>query len=193
MITGSRAIVLVPLVAFFALRASAQAPPAAGAASAPSPPPATKLEAFKPAAGTLVTMAYNELGSILGVSVDAREFRDVRGNVVRGIVVEVTQSQYREERAFIDADEIPELLRGIDALLEIKANPTTYENFEVRYTTQGELQLTAFGGASGRVRFAVQAGRVTRAQTFTDEDGMRKLRAMFEAASRLFATQPKAN
>jgi len=44
----------------------------------------------------------------------------------------------------VDADEVGELLKGFDALLEVKANPTQFKNFEVRYTTRGELQLTAF-------------------------------------------------
>ena len=30
-------------------------------------------------------------------------------------------SQYRKERSFVDADKIPELLKGFDALLEVSA------------------------------------------------------------------------
>ena len=64
------------------------------------------------------------LGSVAGVSVDVREARDGKGSAVRGLLVEVTESQYRKERSFIDSDEISELLKGFDALLEVKANPT---------------------------------------------------------------------
>src|SRR5262245_65443573 len=81
-----------------------------------TPPPATKLEGFKPSAGSLVTFGYDELGQGL-VSVDVRELRDSKGLIVRGLVVEVIENQYRTERSFVDADEIPELLKGIDALL----------------------------------------------------------------------------
>lgn len=153
------------------------------------PPPATRLEAFKPAAGTVMTLGYNDLGRVSGVSVDARELRDARGAVVRGVVVEVTQSQYREERSFVDSDELPELLKGIDALLAVKSNPTSFQNFEVRYTTKGELQLTAFN-SRGSIQYAVRAGRVTTAQAFLDEDGFRRLRAFFESASDLLGAQP---
>src|SRR4051812_28146106 len=114
--------------------------PSAAAAQTPPPPPATKIEAFKPAAGSVVTMAYDELGGVSGISVDVREFREAARAPVRGLVVEVTESQYREERSFVDADEIPELLRGIDALLGVNSNPTQFESFEVRYTTKGELR-----------------------------------------------------
>ena len=166
-----------------ASRAQGTTSSAAPVASSAPPPPATKLEAFKPAAGSLVTFGYNELGKIAGVSIDARELRDARGNIVRGVVVEVSQSQYRDETAFIDADELPELLRGIDALLALNANPTSFENFEVRYTTRGELQITAFSSSSRRaISYLIRAGRITKAQVFTDADGLRRLRAMFETA-----------
>jgi hypothetical protein len=161
---------------------AAQTTVPAGASAQVPPAPATKLEAFKPAAGTVVTFGYNELGQVGAVSVDARELRDTKGDVVRGVAVEVTESEYRRERAFVDSDELPELLKGIDALLGVKANPTSYQNFEVRYTTKGELQIAAFSGHSGGISYAVQAGRLTTAQAFMDEDGLRKLRTMFEVA-----------
>jgi hypothetical protein len=173
--------------------ALAQAPVAPAAATAATPPaPATKVESFRPAAGTLVTIGYNELGTIgYNVSVDARELSDVRGAKVRGVVVTVIQSQYRTETAMIDADELPELIRGVDALLAVKSNPTRYENFEVRYTTKGELELTAYNSGNA-ISYTVQAGRVSAASVAVDEDGLRKLRAMFDAANQLFAAQPGA-
>lgn len=166
---------------------SGQIPPAA---SSPPPPPATKLEAFKPAAGTVVTMGYDEIGKVRGISVDAREFRTAGGSSVRGLVVEVNESQYRTERSFVDADEVAELLRGIDALLEVKANPTSFENFEVRYTTKGELRLTAFNSPrnNNRISYSVEAGRVLKGQQFIDEAEMRKLREYFATAQEKLGT-----
>jgi hypothetical protein len=169
--------------------AQAQISPPASAQT-PPPPPATKIEAFKPAAGSVVTMAYNELGEVSGISVDVREFREAVRAPVRGLVVEVTESQYREERSFVDADEIPELLRGIDALLEVKTNPTQFENFEVRYTTKGELRITAFNTGSD-IKYAVEAGRTLKATRHIDVDDMRKLRAIFAAAETKLASLQK--
>jgi|SRR5665213_736486 len=156
---------------------------AAGAPAPPSAPlpPATKLEAFKPAAGSIVTLGYNDLGETSGVAVDVRELRAVNGITVRGLLVDVTESQYSEERSFVDADEIPELLKGIDALLAVKVNPTTFDKFEVRYTTKGALELTAFN--SGReIKYAIQAGRTLHAQRFLDEGDMQKFRALVVSA-----------
>ncbi|MGB7759797.1 MAG: hypothetical protein WBL61_08215 [Bryobacteraceae bacterium] len=96
--------------------------------------------------------------------------------------MQVYESQYRQERSFVDADEIPELLKGFDALLEVQANPTQFKSFEVRYTTRGELQLTALGD-SGPTFFVVQAGQVVTATSAgLHAKDMRKLRGLFEAA-----------
>jgi hypothetical protein len=160
------------------------------AGQAPPPPPATKIEAFKPAAGSVVTLAYDELGVVRGVSVDVREFREAAKTPVRGLVVDVTESQYRDERSFVDADEIPELLRGIDALLEVKTNPTQFENFEVRYTTKGELRLTAFNSGSD-IKYAVDAGRTLKATRHIEAEDMRKLRTIFAAAQTKLASLQK--
>jgi hypothetical protein len=166
---------------------SAQSPaqPAAPVQS----PPATKLEAFKPAAGTILTIGFNELGHVGGVEVDTRELRDGRGGVVRGVVVDVTESQYREERSFVDSDELPELIKGMDALLAVNSNPTSFQNFEVRYRTRGELEITAFSHR-GSVEYAVQAGRGLHSQVFTDAAGIRQLKAMFETAVQQLASVP---
>src|ERR1700737_3348056 len=88
-----------------------QAIPAAVSTQTP-PPPATRREAFKPSAGSIVTVAYTEMGSVDGVSVDARELRDSRAGSVRRLLIDVRESEYRRERSFVDADEVPELLKG---------------------------------------------------------------------------------
>jgi hypothetical protein len=163
----------------------------AQALQAPAPP-ATKIEGFKPAVGSVFTLGYDELGQVSGISVDVREMKDQRNTPVRGLVVEITESQYRKERSFVDADEIPELLKGFDSLLEVKSNPTHFKNFEVRYTTRGELQLTAFNSSNGTVQYAVQAGRTLKAQRIgLSAANMQELRALFlSAALRLQALSP---
>jgi hypothetical protein len=161
--------------------ASAQVPRPAPSAQ-PAPPAATRLEGFHPDAGTIVTLGYSELGSVSGVSVDVRELRAARTGTVRGLLVEITQGEYRQERSFVDADEIPELVRGVDAILAVGSNPTSFQQFEVRYTTRGELQLTAFNNTSGNISYSVRAGRITTAQKFISTSDLQRLRTMFVAA-----------
>jgi len=172
-----------PLIA----QGTAAPPPGQAAPAAPALPPATKLEGFQPAAGSVVTFGYDELGNLGfggGVSVDVRELRDTKGGVARGLVVDVTQDQFRKESAFVDADEIPELLKGVDALLGVKANPTQFTMFEVRYTTRGALQITAFSDPKGQIHYGVRAGRTLTAMRALDATDLTKLRGMFEAGLR---------
>ena len=145
--------------------------------------PATKLEGFVPVAGSVFTIGYDRLGGVApgGVSVEVREMRDARGGVARGLVVEVTQDKDHQERAFVDADELPELLKGIDALLDVRTNPTMFRLFEVRYTTRGELGLIAFSGAGGVISYAVRAGRLVTAQRTLDQVGMSMLRQLVQS------------
>jgi hypothetical protein len=188
MTRGRRAIVLVLLSLLPAQFGCSQGRSQPAQPAATPPPPATKMEAFKPTAGSVVTFGYDELGRVVGVSVDVREIRDSKGASVRGLQVAVTESEYRKEQSFVDADEIPELLKGFDALLEIQVNPTQFKNFEVRYKTRGELELTAFNDSRGAVRYSVKAGRTIGASSFLSADNMRQLRSLFSSASQKLAT-----
>lgn len=184
-----RSLALLMIAAPIAVHAQArQAGATAAATTAAAPPPATKLEAFKPAAGSVVTLGYDELGRVGGASVDVREIHAAQGATVRGLVVTVTQNEYREETAFVDADEIPELLKGVDALLAVQSNPTNFKQFEVRYNTRGDLRLTAFNDSRGRLSYSIQAGRIGTAHNFLDATEVGQLRAMFMAAQQKLAT-----
>ena len=174
------ALLVVPatLVAQTSIPPAGQVTPIA--AVQPELPPATKLEGFKPAAGSVVTLGYDDLGGAAGVRVEVREMRDAKGSA-RGLLVQIAEGQV-QVRSFVDADEIPELLKGLDALLEVKANPTPFKMFEVRYTTRGELRLTAFNNAKGAVQYAVQVGRTQKAQRLLEAPDLLRLRGSFDAA-----------
>lgn len=173
------------LLAAITLPAGAQtadAPATPVATPVPSLPPATRLEGFKPAAGSVVTIGYTDLGVVSSTTVATREARTAQGARIRGMTVDVRESQYREARSFVDADELPELVRGIDALLGVTANPTASESFEVRYTTRGQLELIVFNQTSGRISYALKAGRVSTATDYLNADEMRRLRELFVGA-----------
>src|SRR6185503_459206 len=153
---------------------------------APTP---TRLEAFKPSAGSLVTLAYDDLGDInFGrVRADVREIRDSKGGVVRGVLVRVSDDQFHQEEAFVDPDEIPELLRGIDAILQTRTNPTSFRSFELRYSTRGELEVSAYN-TDAYVQYAIHAGRVTKATALNlNRDDIAKFRAMMVTATERLA------
>src|SRR3954469_22922299 len=101
----------------------------------PPPPPATALEAFRAGPGVIATVGYDDLGDVAGIFVDVREMRDTLGARVRGLVVQVTGRQNAPEQAFVDADEIADLIRGVDVLLNVTTNPTQFRSFDMRYST----------------------------------------------------------
>lgn len=178
----------VPALAF------AQGPQAPRQQSgAPASPPPTRLESFKPSAGSLVTLAYDDLGDInFGrVRVDVREMRDSKGGVVRGVLVRVSDSQFHQEEAYVDPDEIPELLRGIDAILRTRTNPTSFKSFELRYATRGQLEVSAYN-TDAYVQYAIHAGRDTKATALNlNTEDIAKFRAILVAASERLATAAK--
>lgn len=174
------------------------AAPLAAQGTAPPPPPlmlqaplppATVMEAFQYPIGTLFTVGYDDLGDVAGISVEVREMRDARGGRVRGVVVEVATGQSGREQSLIDADEIPDLLKGFDAMLEIRANPTQFRSFETRFATKGELILSANSTRNRGVLYAVEVGRLVKARRGGLTAGeMHQLRVLLEAASQKLAT-----
>jgi hypothetical protein len=155
----------------------------------PPPPPATMMEAFQYPIGTLFTVGYEDLGDVAGISVEVREMRDTRGGKVRGVVIDISTGQSNHEQSLIDADEIPSLLKGFEAMLEIRANPTEFRNFETRYATRGELVLSANSSRNRGVLYAVEVGRLAKARRGGLTGGeMHQLRVLLEAASQKLAT-----
>jgi len=161
-------------------------------------PPATKLEAFQPVAGQVTTLGYDQLGLITPgmtvpatLSVDVRQLQGASSGVVRGVVIEIKTSVHTA-RSFVDEDELPELIKGIDALLSVKSNPTNFTNFEVKYRTKGDLVLAAFNASGDRIRFAVTAGRILTETRSIDESEMHKFRDWMDTAQKkLTSTQVK--
>jgi hypothetical protein len=93
------------------------------------------------------------------------------------------------EQAFIDPDEFADLLRGFDALLGITTNPTSqFRNFDLRYSTRGELVLTASSTRNRGVLYGVEVGRVLRARRPLDGGEFHRLRTLVEAAQQKLAT-----
>lgn len=155
----------------------------------PPPPPATALEGFRqPIDGTL-TLGFDDLGEVDGVSVDVREVRSSRGGRARGLVVEIAGAQQGvREQSFVDADEIPGLLKAIDDLVAVTANPTQFKSFEIRYATRGEMGLTASSTRNRGIFYGIEVGRVVKVRKTLSAAEMHLLRTLFEAGSQKLAT-----
>ncbi len=151
----------------------------------PSPSPTTRLESFVPEPGSLMTLGFEELGTIgrSRIFVEVRLVRDSKGNSASGVAVLVSENQTRIERAFVDLDEIPDVLKNLDALLSIRGNPTPLKKFEARFATRGQLSFVAYSNSSGAIEYAVQVGRPLPASILNlDAVDLLKMRGMLETA-----------
>jgi hypothetical protein len=184
---------IVAALLFFEPAAAAQQPaqappPQEPIIVGPPPPPATALEAFSVPPGEVLTTAYEDLGDVDGVLVEAREMRDPRARRVRGIVITIFSGQTRPEQAFVDPDEFVTLLRGFDALLAITQNPSgQFRNFDMRFSTRGELVLTASSTRNRGVLYGVEVGRVQHARRTLNGGEFNQLRTLVEAAQQKLA------
>ncbi len=152
----------------------------------------TKMESFTPLAGSVVILAYDNIGEVGGISLEVREILDDKGGRARGALVTVKQDEYHSQNSFIDADEIAELLKGFDAILSVTKNPTPFTFFEVQYTTRGAFQLLAFNNRNGLVVYGAKAGRGGVAQVFNLQAmHLQRLKSMFETANAKLNSLPQ--
>jgi len=143
----------------------------------------TELGSFRPEPGALVTLGYDWLTSgHTYITGDVREARDATGVRARGVQLTIREMD-KIELPFVDADEIPALLRALGSLLSVTENPTRFQRFEVRYSTRDNLTFVAYNSPTGSIEYLIQAGspaRVTVHKLGTDQ--LLKVREMFETA-----------
>ena len=151
----------------------------------PAPTPTTKLEGFQAPRGVIVTVGHEYLGAIANgrVRVDVRDMRDSQGNAARGATLLLVESATRDERAYLDEDEIPDVLKSFDALLKFTANPTAFKRFESRFTSRGNLSFVAYTNTAGNIEYALQVNKVPLATIGgIDSADMLKLYSLIELA-----------
>jgi hypothetical protein len=155
----------------------------------PPPPPATALEAFNVPPGQILMTAYEDLGDVAGVFVEAREMKDGRTRRLRGIVVTIAGRQSLPEQAYVDVDELVDLMKAFDTLLGITTSQSgQFKNFDMRYSTRGELVLTASSTRNRGVIYGVEVGRVLRTRRNLNGGEFHQLRTLVEAAQQKIAT-----
>lgn len=189
-----RACAVVLIAIGLAVPAAAQAPaqappPQEPIIIGPPPPPATALEAFSVPPGQVLFTAYEDLGEVAGVFVEAREMRDGRTRRLRGVVVTIAGRQSTPEQAYVDVDELVDLMKAFDTLLAITTSQSgQFRNFDMRYSTRGELVLTASSTRNRGVVYGVEAGRVLRTRRTLNGGEFSQLRTLVEAAQQKIAT-----
>jgi hypothetical protein len=162
----------------FRCEASGQQP------KAKPPQSQTKLELFQEKTGSVIVRNFTEIGHFYAalsgtVTVTSWEFIDAQtGKKEYGISVAVKESGTleREDRAFVDYDEIPSLLKGIDYISAIDKTVTKLQNFQADYRTTGDLQVSTFTDSKGKIQAVVKVGRIGAASAYIDLKNLAHLR-----------------
>ena len=150
----------------------------------------TKLEQFSSKSGIVIVRGYTDVGSVSGLyggkaSVLANELTEPHTHETsRGIVIDITQDENNSHQSFIDYDEIPPLLQGIDYVLSADSTSTRLKNFEASYRTIGDFVVTTFNSSVGRPRTLVslKSGDIAGAHIFCELDQLRQFRGLVARA-----------
>lgn len=149
--------------------------------------PRTKLEALEDRHSTVVIKGFTRITTIeiRGIRIDAVEMREL-GNVSRakGIVFSLREGgeKPREDRAFIDYEEIDPLLNAIDVISRADETVTKLVGFEAKYRTIGDLQITVFKQTTRGNAVMLTTGVCEQTTGMISLDELAKIRAMIQEA-----------
>jgi hypothetical protein len=149
--------------------------------------PRTKLEAIDDRHSTVIIKGFSRITTleVRGVRIDALEMREM-GNVSRAkgivIVLRETGERPKENRAYVDYEEIDPLLNAIDAMSRIDETQTRFPGFEARYRTQGDLEIGVFRQTRSGTAVIMTTGICDLATQTLTLDDLAKVKAMIQEA-----------
>lgn len=149
--------------------------------------PRTKLEALDDRHSTVIIKGFTRITTVevTGVRVDAVELREM-GNVSRakGIVVVLREGgeRPRENRAFVDYEEIDPLLTAVDAISRVDETMTKLAGFEAKYRTLGDLEINVFRQTRSGTAVIITTGICDPSRANLSLDDLAKVRAMIQEA-----------
>ena len=159
--------------------------------------PRTKLELIDRRQGAVLIKGFTRITTVevRGVRIDAVEMRQLGVNArYRGVVVSLREGERTsdnrervvESRAFIDYEEIDELLNAIDVISRVDETTTKLVGFEARYRSLGDLEISVFRQTRSGNAVLMSTGICERVTQTLTLDELAKVKAMIqEAKSRL--------
>jgi hypothetical protein len=155
--------------------------------------PRTKLEAVEWRYERVLMKGFSQIATLnargADIRVDAVELKDTDSATrAIGLVIALreTGENARENRSFIDYEEIDRLLRGIDAVSRANESITKLASFEARYRTSGDLEINVFRQSRSGTAASVSSGICDRVTSLLTLDELDKLKAhIVEAKTRL--------
>ena len=127
------------------------------------PGPRTKLEATTGSSGAVLVRQYTEVG-LLGhgaISVAAIMVTNVTSETeTKGLLISPSEGTGGMRNAYVDYDEIPGLLSGIDYLASVDLATLKLANFAASYQTRGNLNVTVYSDVESKKAF-ISTGRLS--------------------------------
>jgi hypothetical protein len=121
--------------------------------------------------------------------VDAVELKDTDSATrAVGLVIALREAgeNPRENRSFIDYEEIDRLLKALDAIARVNESVTKLASFEARYRTLGDLEIVVFRQSRSGTAASLTSGICDRVTGLLTLDELDKLKAyIVEAKTRL--------
>jgi hypothetical protein len=165
-------------------------PPACGPVE-----PRTKLEAIEAGYERVLIKGFTQIASLnlrgADIRVDAVEIKEARagGERATGLIIVLREpgESLRENRAFVDYEEIDRLIKALATVTSVNESVTKLVGFEARYRTLGDLEISAFRQSriSGTAA-SLSSGICDRVTALLTIDEMDRLRAhIIEAKTRL--------
>ena len=149
--------------------------------------PRTKLEALDDRHSTVILKGFTRITTVevAGVRIDAVEMREM-GNVSRakGVVVSLREGgeRPRENRAFVDYEEVDSLLNAIDAISRVDETTVKLAGFEAKYRTLGDLEIQVFKQTRSGTAVIITTGICENSRATLSLDDLAKIRAMIQEA-----------
>ena len=155
--------------------------------------PRTKLEAIEWRYESVLVKGFSQIATLnargADVRVDAVELKDAAASTrALGIAIALreTTDPPRENRAFIDYDEIERLLRAMDSIARVNETATKLASFEARYRTLGDLEIVVFRQGRSGTAASLSSGICYRVTGLLTLDELDRLKAhIVEAKARL--------
>jgi hypothetical protein len=155
--------------------------------------PRTKLEAIEWQYERVLLKGFSQIATFMArdveVRVDAVELKDTStATRAIGLVIALreTGENPRENRSFIDYDEIDRLLQGLTAIGRVNESVSKLASFEARYRTSGDLEIVVFRQSRSGIAASLTAGICERVTAPLTLDELDRLKAhIVEAKTRL--------
>lgn len=155
--------------------------------------PRTKLEAIESRYERVLVKGFSQMATLnvrgADIRVDAVELKDTDSATrAIGLVIVLRESgeNPRENRSFVDYEEIDKLLKALDAISRVNESITKLASFEARYRTLGDLEINVFRQSRSGTAVSLSSGICDRVTALLTLDELDRLKAhIVETKTRL--------